>query len=224
MNIQDIYDRDYFENGIATKKSNYKDYSWERLGSYFQATAKHIVKCFKPESLLDVGCAKGFLVYALNQLGIDTLGIDVSEYAIKNAKIPDRVQIGEVQNVKWQDNNFDVVTAFDVMEHISEKEVPKVCGELLRVTKKYVVVRVPTKVEKGDLDAYHETIKPKEWWEKQFAKQGGKVVSNEEYIDKGIWWFNMPEYLIVIEKQEKPAEVKPKKTQEKKKSKKVAQK
>lgn len=222
MNIQEIYNKDYFENGIATKKSNYRDYSWERLGSYFQGTAKHIVKCFKPETALDVGTAKGFLPYALSELGVEACGIDVSEYAISNAK--GDVRLGAAQNIEHPTNSVDIVTVFDVMEHIPEKEVSQVCAELLRVTKKWVVVRVPTKEEKGDLDAYHETIKPKEWWEKQFAKQGGKVLPNEKFVDKGIWWFNMPEYLIVIEKQEKPAEVKPKKTQEKKKSKKVAQK
>lgn len=222
MNMQEIYDKDYFENGIATKKSNYRDYSWERLGSYFQATAKHIVKCFKPETSLDVGTAKGFLPYALSELGVEACGIDVSEYAISNAK--GDVRLGAAQDIEHPTNGVDVVTAFDVMEHISEKEVPKVCNELLRVAKKYVVVRVPTKDEKGDLDAYHETIKPREWWEEQFAKQGGKVIPNEKFIDKGIWWFNIPEYLIVVEKQEKEAEKpKPKKTQ-RKKEKKVAEK
>lgn len=220
--MQEIYDKDYFENGIATKKSNYKDYSWERLGSYFQATAKHIVKCFNPQTVLDVGTAKGFLPYALSELGVESYGIDVSEYAITNAK--GDVRFGTAQDIEHPTNGVDIVTAFDVMEHISEKEVPKVCSELLRVVKKYVVVRVPTKEEKGDLDAYHETIKPKEWWEKQFAKQGGKIVPIEQFVDRGIWWFNIPEYLIVVEKQEKETEKsKPKKTQ-KKKEKKVVEK
>jgi len=220
MSIQEIYDRDYFERGIETKKSNYRDYSWERLGKYFQATAKHIAKCFNPQIALDVGAAKGFLVYALGELGVEAYGIDVSEYAVANAK--GRVEIGTAQDINSPNPVFDVVTAFDILEHIHEAEVPQVCAELLRVAKKYVVVRVPTKEEKGDLDAYHETIKPKEWWEEQFAAQGGKVISCEPFVDRGVWWFNVPEYLIVIEKQEKPEAEKPKKKQTKKKSKKTA--
>jgi ubiquinone/menaquinone biosynthesis C-methylase UbiE len=207
MNFQQMYDRDYYENGLATKKSNYKNYSWERLGTYFHATAQHIVKCLKPKKLLDVGCAKGFLVYALGELGVDACGIDVSEYAVANAKAPDMVKLGTAEKIEHQDNSFDVVTALDVLEHIKEKEVPQVCAELLRVTRKWVIVRVPTKKVPGDLDAYHETIRPKEWWEEQFAAAGGKVVSCEAFVDRGVWWFNVPEYLIVVEKQEgKPVE------------------
>lgn len=216
MNIQEIYDRDYFENGIASKKSNYKDYSWERLGSYFQAAARHIARCFNPQATLDVGAAKGFLVYALGEIGVDACGIDVSEYAVQNAKAKDKVQIGEARDIGFPDDSFDIVTAFDVLEHIPENEVAKVCSELLRVTKKYVIVRVPTKAEKGDMDAYYETIKPKEWWEEQFAAQGGKIISCDKFVDHGVWWFNIPEYLIVIEKQEKKEEAeKPEKKQRK---------
>jgi ubiquinone/menaquinone biosynthesis C-methylase UbiE len=222
MNIQKIYDRDYFENGVKAKKSNYFDYSWERLGSYFQATAEHIKNSFKPQKLLDVGTAKGFLVYALSELGVDACGIDVSEYAVQNAKVKDKVQIGKAQDIAFQDGEFDVVTIFDVLGHIPEAEVPQVCAELLRVSKKWVVARVPTRKEQGDLDAFHETVKPKEWWKEQFATQGGKVVSCEPFVNRGVWWFNIPEYLIVIEKQEKPEAEKPKKKQTKKKSKKTA--
>ena len=69
--LSQVYDSDYFENGPQTKKSNYRDYSWDRLGSYFQRTARHIVDLFKPERTLDVGCAKGFLVKALDESGVD---------------------------------------------------------------------------------------------------------------------------------------------------------
>jgi len=60
MDIHDLFDYDYFENGIQTRKSNYQDYSWNRLGTYFAATAKHISEIFKPKKTLDIGTAKGF--------------------------------------------------------------------------------------------------------------------------------------------------------------------
>jgi ubiquinone/menaquinone biosynthesis C-methylase UbiE len=203
--LMDVFDRDYFENGIITRKSNYQDYSWSRLGTYFTATAKHITGMFKPKKLLDAGTAKGFLVYALCQAGVDAYGVDISKYAVENAipEVKDRVRLGTIQKLDYPANSFDVVTAFDVLEHIKEEEIPQVCAELLRVSRKWVVVRVPTRKDPGDLDTYHETVKPKQWWEKQFAAAGWKVVPCDPYVNRGVWWFNIPEYLIVVEKAKK---------------------
>ena len=120
-NLSQVYDCDYFENGIATKKSNYVDYSWERLGHYFQKTATHIVDKFKPEKSLDVGCAKGYLTKGLFDLGVDAYGIEPSEYALSEAcpDIKDKLTKGIAQSVSFPDNSFDVVTCFDVLEHLS---------------------------------------------------------------------------------------------------------
>ena len=200
--LSNIFDKDYFENGIATKKSNYKDYSWDRLGSYFQRTARHIVDLFKPERTLDVGCAKGFLVKALDELGVDAYGIDPSVYAVSNAHpdVGDKINLDSAQSIPYPDNTFDVVTCFDVMEHVPLKEVTKTLKELLRVSKEWVIIRVMTHEVEGDLDSSHETIRDREWWTERIEKAGGKVESNEPYFKDGVWWFNVPEFLMVVRK------------------------
>jgi 2-polyprenyl-3-methyl-5-hydroxy-6-metoxy-1,4-benzoquinol methylase len=125
--LSKIYNHDYYENGIAIKKSNYVNYSWERLGKYFQKTAKHIKDIFSPTYVLDVGCAKGYLVKALTELNIDAKGIDPSKYALSEAdeSIKNLLKNDIVQAIKYEDNSFDLVTCFDVMEHIPEKDVDK---------------------------------------------------------------------------------------------------
>ena len=40
----------------------------------------------KGSRVLDVGCAKGFLVKDFLDLGIDAYGLDISEYALKNCE------------------------------------------------------------------------------------------------------------------------------------------
>jgi len=200
--LSDIFDKDYFENGVATKKSNYQDYSWQRLGSQFQRTARHIVDLFKPERTLDVGCAKGFLVKALDELGVDAYGIDPSVYAVSNAHpdVGDKINLDSAQSIPYPDNTFDVVTCFDVMEHVPLKEVTKTLKELLRVSKEWVIIRVMTHEVEGDLDSSHETIRDREWWTERIEKAGGKVESNEPYFKDGVWWFNVPEFLMVVRK------------------------
>lgn len=200
--LSQIYDRDYFENGIATKKSNYFDYSWARLGSYFQKTAKHIAEKFTPSNSLDVGCAKGYLVKALSELGIDAYGIDPSEYALAEGHpdVKGKLAIGIAQSIGLPDNEFDIVTCFDVLEHIPEKDVPKVLQEMLRVSKQWLVLRVVTKELPDDVDAKHATIHDKDWWNEKIKESGGIVEPTENFVNNAVWWFNVPEFLIVARK------------------------
>lgn len=200
--LSEIFDYDYFEKGVATGKSNYTDYSWNRLGRYFQQTAKHIVDKFKPEKTLDVGCAKGFLVKGLTELGVDAYGIDPSVYAVTEAhpEIKDKIELETAQSIPFPDNTFDAVTCFDVLEHIPARDVHKTLKEMLRVSRKWVLLRVVTREIIGDLDASHETIRDRDWWIKKIEKADGVVEPIDKYIDKSVWWFNVPEFLMVVRK------------------------
>lgn len=200
--LSQTYDCDYYENGKATGKSNYHDYSWSRLGKYFQRTAKYIASIFCPSTALDVGCSKGFLVKGLAECGIDAQGIDPSEYAISEAPadIKERVQIGIAQALPYKDNSFDIVTCFDVMENIPETDIPQVLSEMLRVSKKWLVIRVVTKQLPDDVDASHETIRSKDWWIEKIKEAGGNIEPTANYINNLYWWFNVPEFLIVARK------------------------
>lgn len=202
-NLSRIYDRNYYENGVATKKSNYTNYSWIRLGQYFNKTAKHITDKFNPKTALDVGCAKGFLVKALVDLGIDAYGIDPSEYAVAEAPpdVKDKLTLGVAQSLPYPDNKFDVVTCFDVLEYIPETDVPKVLSEMLRVTKDWLVLRLVTREIDDDVDASHKTLHGKDWWHERIEKAGGVVQPVDSYYNGGVWWFNVKEFLIVVRKK-----------------------
>lgn len=197
-----VFDRDYFENGVQTRKSNYVNYSWERLGSYFQQTARHIMDKFNPERTLDVGCAKGFLVKALSEMAVDAYGIDPSVYAVSNAHpdIAEKINLEAAQSIPYPDDTFDVVTCFDVLEHIPAREVPKTLKEMLRVSKQWVILRMVTQEVEGDLDSSHETIRDKDWWTEKIEKAGGIVESVDNFVHNSVWWFNVPEFLMVVRK------------------------
>ena len=45
-------------------------------------------KLNKGSKILDIGCAKGFLVKELNNLGMNAFGIDISKYAISKSPEP----------------------------------------------------------------------------------------------------------------------------------------
>lgn len=91
-----------------------------------QMVVDEIAKAHKGGSLLDIGCGNGkFLVGCLNQ-GIvsEATGIDISDEMVKNAKITAQNNHVEVHVLRSSienmptNNQYDVVSAFDVLEHV----------------------------------------------------------------------------------------------------------
>ena len=71
--------------------------------------------------LLDVGCALGIYTKAFLDAGFDACGVDISEYAVKEAAkrlSPDRArQVNLDQSDVPYDGSFDVIWMHDVLEH-----------------------------------------------------------------------------------------------------------
>lgn len=69
--------------------------------------------------LLDLGCAGGYLVAAALARGFDAFGMDISSHAVSVARsvAPDRIKQGVIEEASYPPASFDVITAFDVVEH-----------------------------------------------------------------------------------------------------------
>lgn len=95
--------------------------------------------------IFDFGCGSGYLAGELNKMGYNTHGVDFEKdvidfglnHGIKNLKLA----TGE--KIDYPDKTFDVVTAFDVLEHI-ENEKPTI-AELVRILKPSgrIIISVP---------------------------------------------------------------------------------
>ncbi len=76
---------------------------------------------YKSGRLLDIGCNYGFFLKACEPY-FDTYGVDISRYAIKKASqnaAQSNLLLGDVNSgLPYRDNTFDIVTAFDIVEHI----------------------------------------------------------------------------------------------------------
>lgn len=95
----------------------------------------------KPTSrVLDIGCAKGFMMYDFTLLmpEIDIHGIDVSEYAIANAKpeVADRVQVADAKALPFEDSSFDLVIGINTLHNLPLDECKQAFREIMRVTRK----------------------------------------------------------------------------------------
>jgi SAM-dependent methyltransferase len=111
----------YFDSG-RSERGQYVHYSYESRYPYFQLLAKNIERVFQPRKVLDLGCAKGFLVLAFHELGIEAYGVDISEYAISKAPSEIRDHLRHVDlghdALPFSASSFDLVMSLGVLEYI----------------------------------------------------------------------------------------------------------
>lgn len=87
-----------------------------------------IIEEFYGRKILDCGCGEGILVEEFKSKGYDIEGID------KNYE-SDFVKAGDITNMEYPDNQFDVVLLLDVLEHLPYNEQYSALKEIKRVLK-----------------------------------------------------------------------------------------
>lgn len=118
------------------KSHYYKEYdTLERFISYFYQV--DLVKKLEPKKVLEVGVGNKTVANYLKQSGIDITTCDYDE-----SLGPDYV--GDVRELPFEENSYDAIIACEVLEHIPWRDVEMALSELYRVTKKYVVISIPS--------------------------------------------------------------------------------
>jgi 2-polyprenyl-3-methyl-5-hydroxy-6-metoxy-1,4-benzoquinol methylase len=128
------------------------------------------------KTALDVGCAYGYTTRALSELGYETFGTDISAWGIKQAKKTGASEflVCDAQTpLPFAASTFDLVTCFDVLEHLPNPE--RALVGLFETSKNVVVCTTPNrKVEKPirrltrDYDPTHISTKTPMRWQKMF--------------------------------------------------------
>lgn len=205
MSSGGFYDRDYFERGRECGKNSMSGpYTWDRLGGYFLDTASHIVRRFRPGRVCEFGCAKGFLVGAFRSRGVACVGIDWSGYAVSEGNTYDSGYLICHNLTRPLPGRFvreyapvDMVTCFDMMEHIEDGDVGAVFENMLLLRPKHILMNICTKEIDG-YDISHVNVRPREYWLEKIARYlPGYTVREGESVD--VWWFNTPDTLFVLE-------------------------
>ncbi len=90
-------------------------------------------------SVLDVGCAKGFFLYDLKQTlpNISIRGIDISEYAIDNAKIEvkEYLQVANATKLPFKTDSFDFVISINTLHNLDRENCAVSLQEIERVSR-----------------------------------------------------------------------------------------
>jgi len=115
-------------------------------------------------SLLDVGCAKGFMLkdFAEAIPGMTVAGIDVSDYAIANAVegMEHSVQVADARDLPFEDDSFDLVVSVNTIHNLERVEVVDSLREIQRVSRRWSFVVVDAyrdATEKDRIDAWNLT-------------------------------------------------------------------
>lgn len=196
MTKEDFYDKNYYENGLLSKKSLYENYRW--LPELTIPLAEEITTIMsgslngdelKSTTILDFGCAKGFLVKAFRELGYTAFGIDVSQYAISESPLEIKGYVRcldllkEPLPLEWMP--IDYIIAKDVLEHLEKDQLFKQLTKLRTLSNRILVI-VPlgdgTKyfIDEYEQDPSHYIKEDLGWWVETLNNYGFQVKGTYE--------------------------------------------
>ncbi len=132
--------------------SNYRKYTSKNpiqkfLINNFLRTIFLCLEGITINKVLDAGCGEGFVLseFKNRNIGCVLEGIDCSEQALNTGRelFPYlSLKKGDIYNLPYEDNSFDLVLCTEVMEHLVEPD--KVLNEIMRVSGLYCLFSVPS--------------------------------------------------------------------------------
>lgn len=157
------YDAYYFQT--------YRGGPYERNARWlaaFGALADRIVRELNPGTVLDVGCAKGFLVESLRDRGVEAYGVDVSQYAIESVREDTRpfCWVGSILDAFPR--QYDLVVCMEVVEHLPADAAEMAIAGLCRAADDIFFSSTPDHFD----ESTHLNVQPPEYWAGLFARQG----------------------------------------------------
>jgi len=133
-------------------------------------------------SVLDVGCAKGFMLHDMAELipGITVKGVDVSDYAIEHAidDMKPHVSVASATKLPFADKSFDVVISINTVHNLVRDDCATALREIERVARKGAFITVDAyrdDEEKRRMMAWNltaQTIMHVDEWKTFFAEIG----------------------------------------------------
>lgn len=128
-------------------------YGGYRYDGRWVPVAKDIIKHFNlqpGDRVLDIGCAKGFLVKDLMIAcpRLEVFGLDISEYALLHAEpeVVGRLHLGSADHLPFPDNSFNAVLSLNTIHNFTRDRAVIAMQEIQRISAGKAFVQV---------DSYH---------------------------------------------------------------------
>jgi 2-polyprenyl-3-methyl-5-hydroxy-6-metoxy-1,4-benzoquinol methylase len=178
------FDYDYFDNPAAL--TGYRGYDGDQNGADgardFEIEAGAIADLPGVRTVLDVGCAKGYLVSALRRSGVEAYGVDASSYVLETANPAVRPHL---RRVRIQDlpltESYDLVHLDGILEYLTRSEIVSALGRLREIARIGILAhsatseQIRTWYDRGDWTAVDPLRKQeisRREWDELFASAG----------------------------------------------------
>lgn len=177
---------------------------WEKFNQDFMAdTWQHrifpqhywlekTIKKLKPKNILEVGCGFGRNLKFLIDRGVASkklTGVDFSKNLLGKAKVflkNDKIilKLADAKNLPFKEGEFDLVFTHGLLMHVPPKQVKRALGEIVRVSKKWLILIEETREKPGKIN-YFTFIHDYEGLIKEF---GLKIVEETHDVLNLVWY------------------------------------
>lgn len=166
-----VYNKDYYDQyDVGEETVQYENSSYTK--DFLHTVAERIVSDFHPNTVLDVGCAMGYLVEALRDRGVQAYGIDVSDYAVSRVRgdIKPYCKVCSAADglPDGFPDQFDLIVSIEVFEHLYEEEAVKAIRMICDHTEQVIFSSTPDDTR----DTTHINVQQAEYWVNKFAACG----------------------------------------------------
>ena len=145
------------------------------------SAARHVELLWEPCKVLCVGCGNGYEAVYLSGLGFEVTTLDYVIPPLKKGLF--RSIRGKVQELPFEDDEFNLVICCECLEHVPQNEIDKALSELRRVATLFYFT-----IDDEDDPPYHThlTVKTPEWWLERFTKTGltGRMFKPAKYRER----------------------------------------
>jgi hypothetical protein len=161
--VNPTYDRFYYANSLGV------DYKREdRWLRFFGHIADRLVSDIGPRTVLDAGCAMGFVVEALRDRGVEAFGVDISDYALEQVREDIKPYCTKASVTDPFARRYDLIVCIETLEHLPADDAERAVENICAHTDDVVFSSTPDHFK----EVSHVNVSPPEYWAEVFGRHG----------------------------------------------------
>jgi len=156
--------------GMVPEGSHQHRYN-KRMSQILLSAKKQLPYATSAITFLDVGCSSGALLEVALRCGFDTHGAEPAEHAANTASLIPKSHVfkGFLHDAKYPDSHFDIITLFEVIEHLTNPiELTK---EMMRILKPGGILLIGT----GNGNSWTVKVQGAKWEYFDISGHGGHI-------------------------------------------------